>query len=282
MATEQAIIEHTGRIEFLKEQARLIAGDMVEGADPLEITEDPDAFGRRILAAVLIAVAPLMDEAVDAARDYATVLGHGDAADGLDLEAIRDEAEQEFMRWALPAIAGAMVPIAANLKAQTAAGVSDAVIARAVTAEASKAALLAPLMAAVRSAAAAVVQDVERSVITAAADLMAAMVTDAGDEADGPPQFVWLTVGDDSVCEDEVENSCAPRHGMAAYMEQWDELGGPGAPNLLCSVYAKGGRSNCRCVLELAGDRERPAGPVDVAATIRDAKERARAAWATA
>ena len=82
---------------------------------------------------------------------------------------------------------------------------------------------------------------------------------------------------DNDVCDDDFDNSCAPRHGWNLSLDEWDQVGQPGDQNLICSMYAKGGGSNCRCVLVPGSETEPLPGPYDVSAATKAGRDAANA-----
>lgn len=103
---------------------------------------------------------------------------------------------------------------------------------------------------------------------------------DAGDTEDTTgteePLFSWETRQDDKVCDDAFENSCAPRHGEEHTLDEWDQLGQPQGENLICTMYAKGAYSNCRCVLLPAEATGRLPQPVDISEAVKAGRTRAK------
>ena len=90
----------------------------------------------------------------------------------------------------------------------------------------------------------------------------------------------WVTMGDDNVCADAFENSCDQRHGETLSFEEWALYGFPQAPNLLCTIFTKGGGSNCRCFLVPEGTFEDiDGGALDASEAIASGEARAEADW---
>lgn len=88
--------------------------------------------------------------------------------------------------------------------------------------------------------------------------------------------FVWVTAEDERVCEDLFENSCAPRAGEALLMDEWEIFGNPQAENLICTMFAKGGGSNCRCWLDATGESA-GASPVSISSAVMEGNADAEA-----
>jgi hypothetical protein len=116
------------------------------------------------------------------------------------------------------------------------------------------------------------VNAVEKAVLQASAEETVSAALDQGEEE---PMMEWETREDDKVCDDLFENSCAPRHGEESTLEEWGAFGEPGSENLICTIYAKGAFSNCRCVLRAAGGAGKMSGPINVAAAAEAGKQRA-------
>jgi AcrR family transcriptional regulator len=264
--TAERILSHVEQTEYLKEVARREAARLLESADVQEFVDDPDRFTEALLAAILLALGPRAKELSEEARDYAEALGHGRIPDA-DLKKLTGTTDDDFLLLALPILLVATEPARAQVERMVT-GASASTVATALESEATRKALLAPLTSAVKSAAATYMQGVSRSVT----DLALEMFSDNGTDT-----LEWITVHDDAVCDDVFENSCKPRHGKVLTRDEWDEVGRPGAPQLICSIYAKGGGSNCRC--ELVPSLV-PAGilnPIRVTDAIRAGKERAAA-----
>lgn len=282
MANEKAIREHVGQVEFLKEQARMVAEAIAGNLDPAAILADPDAFARDVLEVLRYAVRDQVAAAGPAAWAYAQELGLR-AADEAELDLVAEQAEADFLVWFFPILLASLAPIRANLQERPAGDViSPAVRDR----------LMVPLAATLKRGAAGIVADVHRATMNWAAESTAivsdllgpgqAIVEGArdvaramGDVRRGDPntlEMTWITMEDSAVCEGELDHACEPRHGMTLSWAEWQDLGVPADPRLICeAVYG----ANCRCVLEIAG-RPITGGPIRLADTIRDAKARAR------
>lgn len=129
-------------------------------------------------------------------------------------------------------------------------------------------ALLAPISAVLSQTGAGIVQAVESEL-----HLEAVAATD--EKADEPALFEWETREDDKVCEDVLENSCRPRHGEQLTLEEWELFGLPQGETLICTIFAKGDFSNCRCRLIPAGSAVATPEPVNIAEAAKAGKERA-------
>src|SRR5262249_17440294 len=100
-------------------------------------------------------------------------------------------------------------------------------------------------------------------------------VLDAGAHSVDDPaaEFSWETMQDGRTCFEQFENSCEPRHGWNLTLEEWDSVGRPQAENLICSIYAKGAFSNCRCFLSASDVAEKSPKSVDVSAAVAAGRE---------
>lgn len=97
--------------------------------------------------------------------------------------------------------------------------------------------------------------------------------TAAGREERGI-RWTWLTVGDSRVCDTgEIATSCHPRHGKVKTMDEWQVIGLPQAPNLMCSLRSPDGASFCRCDLVEASRFDVPLKPVDATEALAAARK---------
>lgn len=274
------LTDHIALTEYLKETARLSAAAMLADVDLEDVLRDPEAFARDLLEALLLTIAPLVLRAMQSAGAHAVNHAGLPAPDVEAFDQIREAAMDGVTAWAIPALVAAAAPLVRNVQAQTAAGIAEGVMAASLTAQPMRDALTSSIAATAKRAAAALIQEADGAVLRGAARRMeASWMAEAtgaatrGTSARPRPQFTWITMQDAAVCEGRVEFACDKRHGMTATMDQWEDLGLPAAPNLRCMVFA-----HCRCYLQNA-KRPTPEGPVQVAGVIREAKERARAAW---
>jgi hypothetical protein len=233
--------------------------------------QDPSQFVDELLAATIAGLDSYVDTVIDEARDYAANLGLELLPRDV-LDAIRADVERNFLDAARPALASALIPVDQRISDMLDAGVSPSTITAALSSDLTRDALLAGFVGVAKSAAATYIQELDRAIAEAAADA----TVDAADDEDGPPNFEWLAITDGKTCDDLIENSCLPRHNTVMTMDEWEELGRPGAANLICSIYAKSG-SFCRCVLMESGKvgSSQVLNPIDVTDAIRAGKERA-------
>jgi hypothetical protein len=279
MADVSRIKEHVSEIERLKESARLTALDLMDTVDPEELLEDAEGYAAALTAALLLKVEPLISGAVEASIAYAQSLGLAEITPA-EAETITAEALESFLDNEAEETSRRLESTAGTLLKSVAAGVGLGVILASLQSSAGRTALLAGAAAVFGNGAAGMIGNIERSVLDASADLTVTMNADVGQETFGSESttwtFTWVTVGDGRECSDIVENSCDERNGMTLTLAEWDELGRPGAPNLLCSIYSRKGDSQCRCVLEPA---DRNGGSnltrVDVSDAIKAGQDRA-------
>jgi hypothetical protein len=271
---EKRILEHVEEVEFLKEVARREAGRLVAAADLREILSDPNTFVDTLLTAIIVQIDELVDRLIGESRSYAGALGLAAISDDEAAKA-KDDERDLFILLARPAMLAALIPVEAKLQQAIDDGVSGATLNAALDADTTREAYLSGFDSVTRSMAATYVQNADRAITERAVEL-----TEAGAIFDDPEAqpvlFEWLAIMDSHTCDDQVENSCAPRHNVVMTLGEWDELGRPGAPQLICSIYAKGG-SFCRCQLVESGKTGSAdkLNPVDVTDAIKAAKERA-------
>lgn len=263
---ESLIHQHVEEIEFLKEAARREVVRILDQASVEEIIDDPDAFIASVVAAVLVRIRQRARAAAIEAHDYALALGLSALTDA-EIDAVVGQAEERFISAGSVSMATALVPIIARLEQMRAAGVAGSTIAASLQAQATREAMLATLYSATKSAAAVYIQDIARTIAEVAAEASA--------ELEGAVLFRWIAIMDDATCDDLIENSCAPRHNTELTFAEWGELGQPGAPQLICSIYARSG-SFCRCGLERVDDAPvRLLNPVNVGDSVRAGRRRA-------
>lgn len=264
MSLEAVIQDHAERIEYLKERARLAAVAMIGEPDLEAVAAAPGLYARDVLGALLEAAGPLMDAAAEASEDFARAGGLQPVPGGD--EVVRRQVESEVFLWALPALESSLTPLVDNVAAQLASGVAESVVRASLEATEMVQVLMGSFVATVKRAAAELVQSVARWVMLEAARTMDTVARLAGAAI---PQFVWITLQDSAVCKGPKEAACFPRHGVKGEFPWWENQGLPGAPNLRC-------RRGCRCVLVRDRPGVNPERPVNVAASIATAKERAR------
>lgn len=271
MAIDDVIQQHTEEVEFLRESARNAVIDILSDAQIEEMLSDPEGFVDRLLAALVVALEPYVDELVQRAKDYAAALELAPVGDD-EIDQAANDSQNGFLLAARPALLAAIVGIDDQIQAQLDSGVSAATLDAALKSEATQEALLGAFEAAAKRAAAAYLHDLERSILTIATDLL----TQAQVAGALTLSFTWIAVMDSNTCFDIVEDSCGPRHGMTNSLDSWDRgLGRPGAPQLLCSLHTRGKRSGCRCVLTPAKSVAGLLNPVSVIDSVRRGKQRA-------
>lgn len=272
MPAASSVASHAGQVEYLKERARLQAASLLDDVSVAELLDDPQGYVDDIVAAAMHVLDPILDDAEQEAVDYAKELGM-EEIDQAELDDARGDVENSFATYAAPALLAALAPALRSIQDQQASGIAPDVIAAMLSAVATRDALLAPFLSQLRSLVAFAVQDSVRSLFERARDLLV-----AGLGVVSSVKFVWITVEDLHVCDSEEENSCAPRHGQLYNVLDLIQLGAPGAPNLLCTIWgnARGVGSLCRCMLALDDGSIVPADAVDASAEIADGKGRAQ------
>jgi len=257
---ESRILAHVEEAEFVKEIARREAARILDTMSLAELADDPDGFVEELLAVVIASLRQRASDMARESRDYATALGLQRLTTE-ETQALLEEADDEFLIWAIPVITAAAVPVLEQISRMAGGAVASSTVTAALEAEATRAALLASFESTLKSTAATYIQELDRAVISVALEMTP------------EEEFVWLTVGDGNSCDDGFVNSCAPRHGEVRSLDEWNSAGRPGAPQLLCSIYAKGSGSYCRC--QLAATSLSLPSAVDVAQSIRAGKDRA-------
>lgn len=278
MASKSRVLAHVEQAEYLKELARLKSAEAIGDLDVDEILNHPDLVAEEIADQLLVELEREIDMALDEAADYARSMGLA-ALDEDELDQVEAAAEDEFFLLAIPLLSVAIADVGRRLAASAAAGVSQQTLDALLDSAEGRATLLAPLAGASRRAGAAMVSSVDRGASILAMQLVADDPERAADPTaaaemrqDGEPRFTWVTVNDGKVCEGDLEFACEPRHMMVATMDQWEELGFPGSPNLKC-------QERCRCGIEEASQRDIELTPVDAREAIAAGKERATMAW---
>jgi hypothetical protein len=261
--TADQILKHVELTEFFKEVARQEASRILASADLEAFIDRPEEFIAELLAAILAALGDRSAEMVEEAREYAEVLGLRMLSEE-EAEAIAEEENDAFLVAAIPALLLAAMP-ARDQVARMIEGAGAQSVAASLAQPATREAIFATFTSAVKTTAATHVQGLERAVIQVALEL-----------TDGEDSFEWVAVMDGGTCDETFDNSCAPRHGEVKTLPEWDEVGRPGAAHLICSIYAPGEGSYCRCQLSAVDVPNRLASPVDVADAIKAGKSRAQ------
>jgi hypothetical protein len=276
---ENRIRKHVESSEFYKEVARLSAVAIIAASSLDEMLHSPALYVDNFLAALLDVFDGHRDGIIDEARSYAAALGLVEVPLE-DANAIADDAERGLLTDSRDALSAALIPVDDRISEMLDSGISAETISKSFESDATRDALLSGFIATARGAASAWVNDIDRGIAEAAADAIdEAAAADAAiseTQDDEPPNFEWLAVIDGRTCDDQIENSCAPRHGVVMTMSEWEEMGRPGAPNLICSIFSKTG-SSCRCLLLESGKtgRSEVVNPVDVSEAIKAGRDRA-------
>jgi hypothetical protein len=262
MAELSAVLTRVEIDAYLREIARDIADTIIAGADVNELLLDPQSFIDDILATMLYALGPLTTQAAQAAQDFAEEIG----MQVLDEQEVAQLTQQSHssMFALLPALLGTAYAGITDILAGTLnAGVTEDALARALNRPATGEALLARMRSTMRNAAQTLVTEVANTVIEHSTERYANQTATT--------QYSWFTTSKNP-CEDSIENSCAPRHGMVLLYKTWEEIGLPRSPILLCSQI----RANCKCFIEPAW-KKNPLllNPVDIRPAIAAGRQRA-------
>jgi len=269
---EAKILNHVEQTEFLKEVARREVSRLLANSDVRQMLDNPQRFVDELLAAILLSLSDRLAAMAAEARDFAAAAGLARLS-AREVAAVEEESEDRFLILASAALFTALLAVDAQLQRALAAGVSATTLNASLASEATREALLAGFEATARSASATFFQELDRGIVDAAVQATNDGSVLLGEET----LFEWLAVNDSHTCDDQIENSCLPRHNVVMTLDQWDEMGRPGSPQLICSIFAKGGGSYCRCQLVESGmiGSGDQINPVDVTDAIRNAKERA-------
>lgn len=262
MADKATVLKYVALSEFFRQRARMIARRILDRYATIELLNDPHATAMDIVDALALALQPLMAQAVDASDAYAADLGFPAPADSKKILAA---VLLTFHTDAEPEIEARIRSAHDRLVETLDEGVSESAVEASLKSELGKSALFAGLLATLSGTASGFISEVERQVGISSYEAAGATV----------PLFRWDTVGDNISCEDALENSCDQRDGMEKSFEDWQALGLPGAPNLLCSLFSKSGFSQCRCVLgDAAVPRPEP-GKIDASEAIKEGRAKA-------
>jgi len=259
--------------EYRKQIARELAKRVAQGITVEEILADPATYGDDLLGGLLnLLRTQVIDAAAEAARLHAADLGLY-VVDSGEIAALVDETLSTVIQEAVSNLDNAIQSVARAIGRMQDTGVAEDVIAAALGTDTGSGALLAPVVSVLTQSGAGMVNSVEKAVLQASVTATDLLATQQG--ADEPQLFEWETREDDKVCEDVFENSCAPRHGEQLTSDEWDAFGAPGSENLVCTIYAKGAFSNCRCVLRAANSAGRSPAPINTAEAAAAGKEQA-------
>ncbi len=272
MAQIADVLAHVERVEYLKELARLIAQRIGDDVDLQDALSNPD-FVDSLIADLVDALEGrnVITGAASNASKFAATVGLSELSEE-DRRTLITETVSQVTAEGSSIISAEVDRLTARVASMTAAGVGDEVVAAAIGASD----LGSSLSSALVSVAGSIVTQLERDTLDQArADF--APETATADEP--PPDWRWVTMEDDRVCDGVLENSCAPRHGQELSEDEWSFMGQPGGFNLICSYYAKGPSSNCRCFLEPADGAATSPSPVNISSAIESGKSRAEQDW---
>ncbi|HQQ75766.1 MAG TPA: hypothetical protein PLB01_00305 [Thermoanaerobaculia bacterium] len=277
MADPKEALRYVESSEYRKEYARQLAKRLAADMDIRRVIDEGGDYAFSLLDDLVGKIKEsLLVDAVADARAHAKALG----LEGLSDFEIRQVVAASVENVGTEAMHGLEARLAELDRALTRmedGGASLATIRASVTAEGAAKGLLSGLSSVLTSTAAGIVADIESNVLRSAAFGTDQKMREDDPDAE-PPLWRWETREDDKVCEDLYENSCAPRHGDELTMEEWGAFGEPQSPNLICSIYAKGAFSNCRCVLEPANAAANPE-PLNITEAAARGRERAQAAF---
>ncbi len=266
------ILDFVEGSEYRKQVARQLAKRVAADIDLEDLIDQGEGYTDDLLLALFAALTEeVLRQAAREARDHARVLGLS-VLDGATVGAIVERTLEPVLEEALTTLTARVSELSRAVSRMLDAGVSEDIVRASLASETGSAALLAPVMSVLTSTAAGMVNAIEKAVLDESA---AQTVLDAADNGDNEPLFAWQTREDDRVCEDLFENSCAPRHGQELTLDEWGAFGIPGSENTICSIYAKGAFSNCRCVLESATNVGRMPAPIKIAVAIERGRRRA-------
>lgn len=258
------------RVEVAKRLAQALVADV--GLDGL--LSGGSSLASDILGALGEDIGGLVRQAVDDTIKAAIARGLIEVPDAAAV-AEAEQAVQKVLEAANGPLAAALDRLGASVDSM-AAGTSEEAVAASLASAATTQALLAPIASILSSTAAGAIKAAESAVQTEAVATYQEAATADNPDAE-PPLFEWQTVEDDKVCEDLMENSCRPRHGLQLTYDEWGAFGYPGDADspTLCAIYAKGDFSNCRCVLIPAGSAAGSPTPINVADAIAAGRQRA-------
>jgi hypothetical protein len=268
---EQQILRHVEQTEFFKEIARREVSRLLAAGDVRQMLDDPQAFVDELVAAILANLGATSAMMAEEARQYAVTLGLAELSNK-EVDDAEKKSRSAFIAIASEVLFTSLLAVDAQLQRAIDSGVAVETLNATLASAATRDALLIGFEATARSAAATYFQDMERGIVDAAVQ-----ATADGAPDDQPANFEWLAIDDGKTCDDQIENSCLPRHNAIMTLDEWDGLGRPGAAQLLCSLHAKAGKSFCRCVLAESGKTgsSEKINPISVTAAIQIAKERA-------
>lgn len=262
--------------EYRKQAARLLAKRLASNVELLDIVEQGEGYTDEILGELLALLSSrLLREAAIDARAHAGTLGLA-ILDGPGLDRAVDGVLADVMGEAMDTLGARVGELVRAVARMVDAGLGDAVIRSALGSESGSGALMAPVVAVLAATGAGMINAVEKIVLEESTALTLVKSEERGEE---PPLFEWETREDGRVCEDVFENSCLPRHGEELPLDEWGIFGEPSSENLICSMYAKGAFSNCRCVLRRVGAEGRSPDPINIRDAAEAGRRRAEEAW---
>lgn len=277
MADKAEALRYVESSEYRKEYARQLAKRLAAKIDIGEVIDQGGEYAFGLLDDLVDEVkGSVLDDAVKDAQSHAKALGLAGLT-AFEIRQIVKDSVESVGEEAIHNIESRLAELDRTVTRMQEAGASIETIQAAVTSEGASKGLLAGIASVLTSTAAGIVADIESNVLRSAAFGTDQKMREDDPEAE-PPLWRWETREDDKVCEDLYENSCAPRHGDELTMEEWGAFGEPQSPNLICSIYAKGAFSNCRCVLEPANAAANPE-PLNITEAAARGRERAQAAF---
>lgn len=253
--------------EYRKELARQLGKGLLAEVGLDALLDGGDDLADELLELLSKDLAGLMRQALRDALAHAEFLGLSElAAD--DAAAALKQAEARVLKAARAVLATRLDELGETVERmidRTGRQAVEAALGTTAVAEA----LLGPIVSVLSSTGAGLIQAVE-------SDLHLQAVAATEEKADEPLLFEWETREDDRVCDDVLENSCRQRHGEQMTLAEWELFGLPQGETLLCSIYAKGDFSNCRCRLIPAGSAFASVEPIRIADAAAAGKERAQ------
>lgn len=259
--------------EYRKELARQLARNLISQVGVDTLIDGGEQAASDLVTVLGEELAGLTRQAVSDAVSHAVADGLVEVDEASALETMR-AAVARVLTSAQAQLASRLAELDATVSRILAASGADT-LAASLAAPATSEALLSPILSILTGAAAGAIQAVEADVRTEA---VAVTRERGGAEGEQPPLFEWQTREDDKVCEDIIENSCAPRHGRQLTWEEWGIFGYPGDPDAptICAIYAKNpGASNCRCVLIPANSAASTPAPVNISQAAKAGRDRA-------
>lgn len=266
MADKETVIKYVAISEYLRQSARNAAKRLFEQLATVDLLADPNQSAVDLVDSLALALSPLLTEAAARSNDYGTETGFA-ALSSTDEDKIVAAVLITLHSEAEPLFASRIQEAHDRLVRILDEGVDESVVEASLKSDAGKSALFVGLLAALSQTAASFVEEVERQIEAAGYEASSATVD----------KLAWDTVGDGNSCADGVENSCDPRNGKELTLDDWKSLGLPGAASLICSMYSKGGFSNCRCRLRDAATPRVDPSVIDVSEAVAAGKARANA-----